>query len=289
MTFRRRALLLAVPMAALLTLSACSSYLNALTPGNTCTLKQDVPYGPLPRHRLDAYEPLGTPPEGGFPVVVFIHGGSWQDGDRSEYKFLGEALASRGIVVLVANYRLYPEVRYPDFLTDCARAVAHALQDARRYRGNPRRVVVMGHSAGAYNAAMLALDDRWLAARGHQPRELAGWVGLAGPYDFLPLTVRSVQPIFHHPEVPADSQPLAHASAGAPRSFVAVPGFDFQVDPQRNGAQLADRLRSLGVPVVFKRYEALDHLTILGAFARPLRRMAPVLDDVVAFVQATPP
>src|SRR5258708_1779731 len=141
----------------------------------------------------------------------------------------------------------------------------------------------MGHSAGAYNAAMVALDDSWLAQQGHHITELAGWVGLAGPYDFIPLKDKSVQPVFHHPNVPPDSQPIAHASAQAPRTFLGVSNFDAQVNPDTNSGHLATKLESLGVPVIFKRYEGVDHLTLIGAFSRPLHRMAPVLDDVAAF------
>lgn len=271
-------------------LSGCSpvKLINAVTPDDTFALTRDVSFGPLPANQVDVYRPLGTPPANGWPVVVFIHGGSWQKGSRDQYKFLGEALASRGIVLMSSSYRLYPEVSYPDFLPDSAKAVAYALAHAGRYGGNPRRVLVMGHSAGAYNAAMVALDDRWLAKQGHHITELAGWVGLAGPYDFIPLKDKSVQPVFHHPNVPPDSQPIAHASAQAPRTFLGVSNFDAQVNPDTNSGHLATRLESLGVPVIFKRYEGVDHLTLIGAFSRPLHRMAPVLDDVSAFISSLP-
>lgn len=277
-------------LAALALLAGCSpvKLINAITPDDTFALTRDVSFGPLPANQVDVYRPLGTPPPGGWPVVVFIHGGSWQTGGRDQYKFLGEALASRGIVLMASSYRLYPEVRYPDFLPDSARAVAYALEHAGRHGGNPHKVLVMGHSAGAYNAAMVALDERWLAQQGHHITELAGWVGLAGPYDFIPIKDRSVQPVFHHPDVPPDSQPVVHVSAQSPPTFLGVADFDAQVNPDTNSGHLATRLESLGVPVVFKRYGGVDHLTLIGAFSRPLHRMAPVLDDVAAFVQTMP-
>ena len=131
-------------------------------------------------------------------MVVFYYGGSWNRGERAQYRFVGEALASRGILTLVADYRLYPEVRYPDFLRDSAAALSYGLDHAADWGGNPDKVYVMGHSAGAYNAAMMALDPRWLAAHGRSPQQLAGWIGLAGPYDFLPLTNLDAMPVFHH-------------------------------------------------------------------------------------------
>ncbi len=281
-----------VTVSALAVLSAACSpvrVLNALVPDDTHVFTPAVAYGPDARHRLDVYQPTSAPPAGGHPVVLFIYGGSWNKGERAAYRFVGEALAARGIVALVADYRLYPQVSYPDFLPDCAKAVAYALREAPRYGGNPARVVVMGHSAGGYNAAMIALDGRWLAQEGHHPRELAGWAGLAGPYDFLPIEARDVKPVFHHPNVPVESQPVRHVSAQAPRTFLGVANHDAQVDPDRNGAQLASKLQAAGVPVVFKRYDRVDHVTLIGAFARPLRAMAPVLDDVSEFVKAVPP
>lgn len=269
-------------------LTACSPVrtLNALLPAGTHTLTADVVYGPLPRQLLDVYRPTTAAPPGGWPVVVFFYGGSWNSGQRADYTFVGEALASRGLVALVADYRLYPAVRFPEFLRDCAAALAWGLGHAGELGGNASRVFVMGHSAGAYNAAMLALDARWLAATGHSPHELAGFIGLAGPYDFLPIINPDVQPVFFHPDYPSDTQALAFASAAAPRSFLAAPQTDSLVNPQRNTVGLAARLAAAGVPVTTVLYPWVNHLTLAGAFGRPLRWLAPVLDDVVSFVNA---
>lgn len=288
--WRGLALAAALVATAAFTLSACSPLkaINALVPDDTHVFTPAVAYGADARQRLDVYQPTSAPPPGGHPVVVFFYGGSWNKGERADYRFLGEALAARGIVAMVADYRLYPQVSYPDFLPDCAKAVAYALKEAQRYGGNPARVVVFGHSAGGYNAAMVALDARWLAGEGRSPSELAGWVGLAGPYDFLPIEAPDVKPVFHHPNTPPESQPLRHASALAPRTFIGVANKDAQVDPDRNGARLAQKLEAAGVPVTFRRYDRVNHVTIIGAFAGPLRRLAPVMDDVVEFVKGVP-
>lgn len=285
--------LLATLMAAL-ALAACSplTALNLLAPAGTHARTADVAYGDNPRQRLDIYRPAQPAPAGGWPVVVFFYGGSWNSGARTDYGFVGEALAARGILTLVADYRLYPEVRYPDFLRDSAAALAWGLQQAASLGGNPRRVFVMGHSAGAYNAAMLALDARWLQgnpAGAHQPAELAGFIGLAGPYDFLPMTNEDTQPVFFHPNYPAGSQPVSHVSRAAPPSFLAAAREDRLVDPQRNTLGLANRLQALQVPVTVKTYDRVSHATLIGAFGAPLRWLAPVLDDVVDFIQRTPP
>lgn len=263
--------------------SACSPLriVNALVPGDTYTASLDLAYGPDPRHKLDVYRPRAAGPS---PVVVFFYGGSWNKGERADYKFVGEALAARGIVVAVADYRLYPDVRYPQFLEDSARAVAWVQREARRFGADPGKLFVMGHSAGAYNAAMLALDARWLEAQGLSPARLAGWIGLAGPYDFLPSRDPDVQPVFHHPDYPRGAQPVEHASTAAPRAFLGAARSDSVVDPVRSTRALAGKLRAAGVPVTLEFYERVNHVTLVGAFARPLRGLAPVLRDVSDFI-----
>ena len=174
-----------VAVAALLVACSPVATLNALTPSDTHVLTQNVPYGDDPRQRLDIYQPRGTAPANGYPTVVFFYGGAWNRGDRADYRFVGEALASRGILAILADYRLYPQVRYPDFLRDSAAALAWAHANAPQRGGDPKRLFVMGHSAGAYNAAMLALDARWLAAVNLVARH-AGWLDRAGrPLRFL--------------------------------------------------------------------------------------------------------
>ena len=286
----RTALALAGALTLAAMLSGCSAVgtLNTLAARSSYTLNEGVAYGALPRQRLDIYTPTSTAPTAGWPVVVFFYGGSWNSGARADYQFVGEALAARGMLVLVADYRLYPDVRYPDFLRDSAQALAYGLEQAARLGGDPRRTFVMGHSAGAYNAAMLALDKRWLAATGHAPAELAGWIGLAGPYDFFPTDNPDAQPVFFHPNYPADAQPIAFTPPDAPPSFLGAPVKDQLVSPERSTRQLADKLQAAGVPVTLKFYAGASHTSLIGAFAWPLRWVAPVLDDVSAFVRAVP-
>ena len=264
---------------------ACSPVrmLNALVLEDTHVATRDLAYGPNPRHRIDVYQPrVGSQA----PVVVFFYGGSWNKGEREDYKFVGEALAAKGIVVALVDYRLYPEVRYPEFLEDGARAIAWMRGEARRFGADPEKLFVMGHSAGAYNAAMLALDPRWLKAQGLSPSQLAGWIGLAGPYDFLPSTNPDVQPVFHHPHYPSGAQPIEHVSKAAPRSFLGAASSDSVVNPDRNTRRLAEGLRAASVPVTHKVYARVNHMTLAGAFARPLRGLAPVVQDVTEFIMA---
>lgn len=266
-----------------------ASALNALSALGSLRVAEGVAYGPLARQRYDLYRPDGVAPAQGWPLVVFFYGGSWNRGERADYRFVGEALASRGIVTMVADYRLYPEVRYPEFLRDGALALSHALGQASAWGADPKRVFVMGHSAGAYNAAMLALDARWLAERQHQPADLAGWIGLAGPYDFLPIRTPEVQPVFFHPDSPADSQPLVHAAGSRLPALLAAAQTDSFVNPERNTRQLAARLAAEGATVRLRDYPRVNHMSLVGALAAPLRGLAPVLDDVVAFVHSPQP
>ncbi len=279
---------LATAVAGLLALaaSAPAATLNTLAAIRSQRVAADLAYGPLARHRLDVYAPANAAPPGGHPVVVFFYGGSWNRGERADYRFVGEALAARGVLTLVADYRLYPEVRYPEFLGDCALALAYGLRNAARLGGNPNRVFVMGHSAGAYNAAMLALDARRLGAAGHAPGELAGFIGLAGPYDFLPMRNPETQPVFFHPDYPPGTQPIDYATRSAPRTFLGAALVDALIDPQRNSVGLANRLRDVGASVELRLYGRVDHVTLVAALAPPLRWLAPVFDDVVAFIEA---
>lgn len=268
-------------------LTACSAVdvLNATVSTDTYRLTQGLAYGDLARQQLDVYQPSAD--VGKAPLVVFFYGGSWSSGERADYRFVGEALASRGIVTLVADYRLSPEFRYPAFLQDSARAVRWAFEHATAYGADPARVFVMGHSAGAYNAAMVALDARWLAAEGLRPSRLAGWIGLAGPYDFLPIGDRQTRVAFNWPATPADSQPMAHASSASPPALLLAPTEDHLVNTQRSTVALARKLGGSGVRVESELFASVSHVTLVAAMASVLRARAPVLDRVTAFVTST--
>jgi len=272
----------------LLVLAGCSpvKVLNALTPDDTFHSTTGIAYGDDPRQKLDVYVP--RQPLKDAPVVVFFYGGSWNSGARGDYAFVGEALASRGIVAVLADYRLYPQVRYPLFLEDSARAVAWTRTHIREFSGNPQRLYLMGHSSGAYNAAMLALDPGLLNAVGMSPEDLSGWIGLAGPYDFLPIENPQVRPVFFWPDSPPQSQPINHVRHGEPPALLIAATKDNLVNPARNTAGLARKLREAGVPVQDLYYSRLNHVTLVASLSRPLRRLAPVLDQVVAFVRHTP-
>ena len=285
----RRSLLAMLP--ALLTACSALDVLNATVSTDTYRQFADLPYGDKHRQKLDVYMPSQTLGNkalvaGASPMVVFFYGGSWSSGDRADYRFVGEALAAQGIVAVVADYRLSPEVRYPVFLQDSALATRWAFDNAQKYGADPTRIFVMGHSAGAYNAAMLALDKRWLGGVGLNPAKLAGWIGLAGPYDFLPIGDRKTQIAFEWPGTPPDSQALFHASSASPPALLLAPEKDSLVNTQRSTVGLAERLKSSGVRVQSELYDTVSHVSIVATMASVLRSRAPVLERVTAFVKA---
>jgi len=268
----------------LLTLGACSplTAFNALTPMDPSRVAaHDVAYGPGPRQRLDVYVPPGKPAEPA-PVLIFFYGGGWSDGHREHYKFAGRALASRGFVTLVPDYRIYPQVRYPSFLEDAAAAVRWAKDHAAEYGGDPRRIVLAGHSAGAYNAVMLGLDTSYLQAAGVDPRTIKAVVGLSGPYDFAPFRARSAINAFGQASDPAATQPINHARANAP-PMLLIQGLADRIVEPRNTRSLAAALEKVGAPVEVRLHEKLDHADPVKALSLPFRRKAPVLDEMADF------
>ncbi len=280
------ALSAAAVLAASLALSACSplSLVNAVSPNGDVSATTALAYAPGERHMLDVYRPPAG--AGRAPVIVFFYGGNWVSGSRGDYAFVGRALAARGFVVVVPDYRLYPEVRYPDFLDDSARAVAWTRREIAAHGGDPERIFLMGHSAGAYNAAMLALDARWLGKQGQQPSSLRGWIGLAGPYDFLPIQNPTTRPVFDYPNTPPDSQPLGFAKAGSPPALLIAPQEDKVVNPARNTGGMAARLRANRVLVQEFYYDGVSHATLVASLSPTLKRLAPTLDAVEAFVRS---
>lgn len=238
-------------------------------------------YGEHPRQRLDIYAPVETPEEQ-LPVIVFFYGGSWNSGTRTGYDFAGRALAAQGFVVVVPDYRLVPEVRYPGFVEDGAAALRWVAENIAEHGGDPERVVLSGHSAGAHIAAMLTYDARWL---GEDHAMLRGFAGLAGPYDFLPLDSDSTKAAFGQwPDLP-ETQPTTWASAGDPPALLLTGAEDTTVKP-RNSQALAAALEEAGVGAQVIEYEGVDHIDIVINIARPLRSRSPVMRDLVDFAIA---
>lgn len=262
---------------------ACSplTAFNTLVPkdGGVDLVAKDAPFGSDPRQRVDVYRPRVRGKT--VPIIVFIYGGSWRSGSKAGYAFVGQALARRGFVVAIPDYRLVPNVRYPAFLEDNAAATRWVIGHASELGADPDRIVLAGHSAGAYGAAMLALDSRWL---GKDRARVRGLIGPAGPYDFLPLSGDVLGRAFAGVTAPKTTQPVNFVERGDPPAFLATGSEDDFVRP-RNSDALAARLMAAGIEVERKTYPGIGHVGLLTAIAKPLRDRAPVLDDMASFAE----
>lgn len=252
---------------------------NALVPKDKDGLlaQADMAYGPDPRQKLDLYMPRESVLP--LPIVLFVHGGSWQEGNKNGYGFVGRALAAKGFMTLVMNYRLHPKDHYPAFVDDVALALRWAADNGPSLGGNPEKLFAMGHSAGAYDIAMAVLDKRYAATR----PKLAGVVTLAGPFDFLPLDSKITIEVFGKvPDLPS-TQPVNHVTADAPPFLILHGTGDTTVFP-RNAVALDKALREKGVASELKFYDGTSHVGIILALAKPFRR-TPVLEDAVRFMR----
>ncbi|WP_295496858.1 alpha/beta hydrolase [Sphingorhabdus sp. EL138] len=244
----------------------------------------NVAYGDDARQKLDIYLPKPNA-VGGSAVLIFFHGGSWRDGEREGYGFLGRAFAARGFVTVIADYRKAPRVRFPAFVEDTAAAIAWVHANIAKHNGDAERIFVMGHSAGAHIAMMTALDPQWLAAKNLTPDVIKGVIGLAGPYDFLPLTTKSSQiALGQWPDL-TETQPITFARADAPPLLLLTGDKDTVVKP-RNSKILSAKIQALGGQQQLQIYPDVDHADIIMAVARPFRQKAPVVADVVNFINA---
>lgn len=242
---------------------------------------EGIAYGPLPRQKLDIWVPT-TPSSKPRDVVVFFYGGSWNSGHRALYGFVGRALAARGFIVILPDYRLVPEVRFPGFVEDGAAALAWVQREVAPYGGNPARIHLTGHSAGAHIAALLTLDAHWLAKAGARPGAVKSFAGLAGPYDFLPFTSDAARSAFGQMPDPAPSQPIQFVRQDAASLLLLTGGSDTTVKP-RNSLALAKAQSATGGKANSLVYEGLGHSDIIMAIARPFQSKAPVVDDLSAF------
>lgn len=256
--------------------------LNATTGKTEVVVEREVVFDAAHQLALDVYRPRDAH---NAPVVVFFYGGSWKSGKRQWYQWAGEALAQRGLVVVIPDYRLWPKVRLDGFMQDAACAVAWTHAHAGDYGADPASLFVMGHSAGAHIGALLATDAHWLNAVGMQPRDLSGFIGLAGPYDFLPLQEADFIDMFGSThEAQLRSQPVHYVDGDEPPMLLMQGTTDKMVWP-RNAQSLAAALQHEGEPVELKMYPDIGHTAILLALSRPFRSKAPALDDTVHFIQ----
>jgi acetyl esterase/lipase len=246
--------------------------------GHDAQVHADVVFDAQHALQLDVYAPAHA---AGAPVVVFFYGGAWINGERRWYRYVGEALSRHGIVVVIPDYR---KTKFPTFMDDAVQAVAWTRAHAAEFGGNPRQLFLMGHSAGAHIAALLATDARYLARVAMQPRDLAGFIGLAGPYDFAPFSDDYLLDVFgSDPQAQAAAMPANYVDGDEPPMLLLQGLKDGTVWP-RNARSLAEKLQARGEPVETKFYPNLGHLRIALSLSSPFSRGTTTLDDVLDFV-----
>jgi acetyl esterase/lipase len=244
----------------------------------------DIAYGEDPQQRLDVYVPEAV--SQARPLIVFWHGGRWTFGDKTDYRFVGAALAELGYVAVLPNYRHYPQVKMPGFVDDAAHAALWAAGHAGDYHADAgQRLFLMGHSAGAHLAALVTLDPRYFAATGQRAPPIAGVIGLSGPYDFLPLLEADTQDMFGPPAKYPESQPIEFVRSDAPPMLLVHGLKDDTVWP-KNSRNLASALAARGVAVTLKLYPGLLHADTVAALSLLARGRAPTLADIGKFVAA---
>ena len=256
--------------------------INLLVPRTGYAIHRALAFGPGPRQKLDIYVPSGlTAPA---PVVLFFYGGGWQGGDRIDYLAFGQAFASAGMVAVVADYRLYPQVKYPVFVEDAARALGFVRAHAAQYGGDPERIFITGHSAGAYNAVMLASEPKFLAAEGGGLDWIRGVIGIAGPYNFLPMSDPVYVDMFHGTNN-TDSMPVHHVDGPRP-PMLLISGSDDHTVRLSNTNDMSERLGRFGSEVKVIFYRGVGHIGVILSLVRGFRGLAPLRQDMIDFIRA---
>ena len=243
------------------------------------------PYGAGERNKLNIWVPTGTKRTDKLPVLVFLYGGGWYSGVRDDYGFAGRAFAKQGFVVVIPDYRIVPEGHWPDFLHDSAAAVAWTNAHIASYGGDPDRIALSGHSAGAYNAMMLALDPRWMKAAGSDASVIRGVAALAGPADFYPfekggradVAMGDIRPV-------EQTQPITFVRADAPPLWLGHGTADTVVRV-RNSQRLAAAMHKVGGSATLREYGGLSHNDLVMALTKPLAYKGPILPEMTDFLR----
>ncbi len=243
------------------------------------------------KHTLDIFRPEG---QQGLPVLLFFHGGVWQRGDKAAYTNVGQALARRGILTLVVNYRLTPTVRHPGHVQDAARATAWALENVERFGGRKDRVFLSGHSAGGHLVTLLLFDPSYLKAVGHAPDELAGVIALSGVFDLTrPIddTPEGGFEGFIFPPFGPDkaarlaASPVSHLRAVRPPLLVLLAGEDYE-DMRQQSRDFVATLRNRKLPVSFLTIPGRGHFELIQQIGSD---KDPTTEHLVRFISGKPP
>lgn len=273
---KTRLLRFVMVLLSLLSIQSCAlQLLDWATPHTGYQLEKNIAYGDKPRQRLDRYRPIVASAKN--MTILFFYGGAWQEGSKDKYRFVAQSLASKGYQVIIADYRVYPEVLFPGFMDDAAKALSWVSANI------DQPLVLMGHSAGAHIAALLALDSRYTNKFSVDSKRITALVGLSGPYDFLPLKSQRLKTIFNAATDIEHTQPINYVSSSAPPTLLVHGEEDTTVLP-RNTKNLANKLQANGVNTTVKMYPDTSHALTVGALSVPFRNQLPVLADIESFL-----
>lgn len=271
--------------------SACSpiKVLNSLVPENGYELVSAVEYGTNSRQKLDIYLPKAADKSTKLEsaplkkVIIFYYGGNWDSGERADYKFVAEALVGHGYIVVIPDYRVYPEVLFPGFMEDPVSAAKWVKTNIKKYNGDANKVFLAGHSAGAHIAVMMAINSEYLAEASLKPNDFVGVIGLAGPYDFLPLKSDRLKVMFGSEAEQWKSQPINFVDGKNPPLFLAVGMKDGTVWP-RNTYNLAKKIKEKNGLVEVHEFASYGHVDMVAKLAKPLRGNGELLKSVITFI-----
>jgi acetyl esterase/lipase len=258
------------------------SILNALIPSHQYTLFKDIAYGDLARQKLDIYVPKKV--KKNTSVVIFYYGGGWDSGRKKDYKFAAEAFTSNGSIVVIPDYRVYPDVVFPAFMQDPVSAAKWVKSQIANYGGDANSVFLAGHSAGAHLAVMMGVNPHYLAKEHMAPLDFAGVIGLAGPYDFLPLRSARLKEIFGPEHARWQSQPIHFVDGKNPSMLLLVGLKDDTVWPQ-NTLNLAEKINAFGGRVQVATFERYNHVDMAAKLSKPLRGDGAMLASIVTFIK----
>ena len=266
---------------------------NGITSNGGVGVSKDILYGDEPLQDLDIYYPKplaqamkkNTPIKQEYPMVVFVHGGSWESGNKDEYAFVGQSLAQAGYVTAVINYRKAPEHVYPDYVEDTAQAIAWSYKNAARFYADPERLAVIGHSAGAFNAVAAIANEDFLKPYGVKPTDIRAVIGIAGPYsyDFRKFSSATA---FAADATPDEVMPDRQIKGAQPPYLLLTAEKDTVVYAT-NTLKMTQALKAAGATVQTSEIAGASHASSIGAMAPPLRWVNDVRAQVLRYLDKT--
>ena len=219
------------------------------------------------------------------PVILFFHGGSWRWGQKDYHREIGKQFAKSGIIFATANYRLYPEVRFPAFPRDASLAVKWLRENVAKHGGDPSRIFLMGHSAGAHSMALVGLDESYLKEVGGDFSWIRGVIGMSCPYYFDPNKEFLYREIFNVGRDHEEFMPLCLVDGGNEPPFLVMHGFFDPLVAVEGAEKFINKMRAAGGKVTRRIYSSHGHFSLVRRTTSWHIWPNPLLKDVVEFVR----